>query len=401
MVAAVLPALLLAACQGSDGSTKAGPDDPGPASTTAVAAPEKSGSAVPAVADPEHAVDEPGPRKGQLTLGDILVWNPDSLSPETLTAISRLKGVVGAQPLAMAQVSIENKLMNVAAVDPSTYRNFTPAASAETQDVWDRVAGGELALDPELKKSAPITKAGYLHLGSDEQAPDIHIGAFAPQVGQVDAVVNETWIKTLGMKPDNAIVINTGQTSPESLRKKIEQLAGSKASVQMLDAVARYGLDPKVQQTAFLVGSVGEAVGTFNYSVLGGGRIAPEASWVAAHITTQQVPILGNVTCNKLIFPQLIAALNEVEARGLTDKIHPGEYAGCYYPRFIAGTTSLSNHSFGLALDLNTPGNQRGTVGEMDRGVVDIFKKWGFAWGGDWHYTDPMHFEADRIVNPG
>ena len=46
------------------------------------------------------------------------------------------------------------------------------------------------------------------------------------------------------------------------------------------------------------------------------------------------------------------------------------------------------------------PGNQRGTVGEMDRGVVAIFKKWGFAWGGDWSYTDPMHFEMDRLVQP-
>ena len=111
--------------------------------------------------------------------------------------------------------------------------------------------------------------------------------------------------------------------------------------------------------------------------------------------------ILGSVTCNRAIFPQLIAALQAVQAQGLADKIHPGEYAGCYYPRFIAGSTTLSNHAFGLALDLNTPGNQRGTVGQMDRGVVAIFKSWGFTWGGDWHYTDPMHFEMNRLVRPG
>ena len=39
-------------------------------------------------------------------------------------------------------------------------------------------------------------------------------------------------------------------------------------------------------------------------------------------------------------------------------------------------------------------------VDKMDRQVVQIFKKWGFAWGGDWNYTDPMHFELDRIVKP-
>ncbi len=108
----------------------------------------------------------------------------------------------------------------------------------------------------------------------------------------------------------------------------------------------------------------------------------------------ETVPILGAVTCNRRIFPQLEAALREIVARGLADEIHPDEYAGCYYPRFIAGTTRLSNHSFGLALDLNVPGNQRGTVGEMNRDVVQIFESWGFTWGGHWRYTDPMHFEA-------
>jgi hypothetical protein len=30
--------------------------------------------------------------------------------------------------------------------------------------------------------------------------------------------------------------------------------------------------------------------------------------------------------------------------------------------------------------------------------VVEIFKKWGFNWGGTWRYTDPMHFEMARLV---
>jgi hypothetical protein len=121
---------------------------------------------------------------------------------------------------------------------------------------------------------------------------------------------------------------------------------------------------------------------------------------VSSYIRQESVPILGTVTCNKGMLPQLRAALTEVVQRGLADKIHPGEYAGCYYPRFIARDPAkgISLHSWGIAVDLNVPGNQRGTVGEMDRQVVQIFKKWGFAWGGDWSYTDPMHFEMASVV---
>ena len=399
LAALALPTVLVltAACTGTNADEAS--DPPSSPGSPGSASPTGSGSAVP-VADPEHAVDPPGPRKGVLGIADVLVYNTHTLSADTIRDIRRLRGVTRVEPMSMAQVVIENKSLNVVAVDPATYRNFTPYASAETQEVWDRVAGGEIAVRPALRDKLPTDESDYLRLGSDKDAARVHIGAYAPQTPEVDAVVNSSWVKTLDMEPGNALLITTGQTSPESMRKPIERIAGHEASVQLTDVVAREGLDPDVQQTAFLVGTAADAVGTFNYTVLGGGRIAPDPGWVSSHIATESVPILGSVTCNRLIFPQLTAALNEVVARGLADQIHPDEYAGCYYPRFIAGTTSLSNHSFGLALDLNVPGNQRGTVGEMDRTVVSIFKKWGFAWGGDWHYTDPMHFEMNALVNP-
>ena len=149
-----------------------------------------------------------------------------------------------------------------------------------------------------------------------------------------------------------------------------------------------------------VTGTVADAVGVYRYTVLGGGHIAPDPAWVREHITTEVVPILGAVTCNKVVFPQLKAALQDIHEQGLDDKIHPEQFAGCYYPRFIAGTSTLSNHAFGLALDINAVENQRGTVGLIDRGVVAIFQKWGFTWGGDWGYTDPMHFELNSIRTP-
>jgi hypothetical protein len=402
---------LATACRDPSAGNAGEPDPTSPASTASPTTSrptdrpssrptDRPSSTAPPVADPEHAVDPPGPRQGPLGPADVLVYDPASLSAEKVAAIRSLDGVTGVESLALAQVSIENKVINVAAVKPGTYRNYTPYESAETQAVWERVAGGELAIRPALRKRLPTDERDYVRLGSDKDAPQVHIGALAPQVPQVDAVVNDTWIEPLGMKSGNALLVTTGQTAPASLRKPIERIAGDQASVQMLDAVARFGIDTSVQQTAFLVGTVADAVGTFNYTVLEGGRIAPDPAWVSAHIATGTVPILGSVTCNKLIFPQLEAALREVQERGLTEEIHPDEYAGCYYPRFIAGTTSLSNHSFGLALDFNVSGNQRGTVGEMDRDVVSIFKKWGFAWGGDWRYTDPMHFEMNAVVEP-
>jgi hypothetical protein len=378
-------------------------DDPGPnpapdAKPTSSSSPVGEGGTATPTLDPEHVMEPIGPRTGEIANPDILIQSPESLGDETIEAIKALEGVRGVELFSMTKVIIENESFNVAAVDPATYRNYTLRDVAESQAVWDRIAGGELGLRKKLAKTIPQDENQFVTLGSTEDSKAVHIGALVDTVVEVDAVVNETWVEDLGMVAGNALLVRTGVTAPQTLREPIEKLAGD-AAVSMIDAIALNGLDPDVQQVAVTTGTVADVVGVFRYTVIGGGRIAPVQSWVDDHVSTQQVPILGTITCNKYVFPQLIAALQEVVDRGLAGEIHADEYAGCYYPRFIAGSTKLSNHSFGLALDFNVPGNLRGTVGEMDRTVVSVFKKWGFGWGGDWSYTDPMHFEMARVVD--
>jgi hypothetical protein len=368
-------------------------------SATAPGSAAASGGDAP-VLDPAMAVDPPGPRTERLLPADILVFSQKPLSASVLRRLGRLKDVEAVEPMSLAQVTVENRALNVAAVHPASYRRFTEVRTANFQEAWDRVAGGELAIVPGLGRRL-ADERDFIKLGVSADAPTLHVGAFATQVPQVHAVVNEKWGEALGMRIGNAVLISTGTAAPAKVRPGVQRIVGSRASVQRLDIAARLGLDTTVRQTALLTGgSVAEVVGTFTYTVLGGGRIAPEQAWVDSHISTEPVPILGRMTCNRAMFPQLRAALQEIVDRGLADEIHPEQYAGCYYPRFIAGTTTLSNHSFGLAFDINVPGNLRGTVGEIDRRVVAIFEKWGFAWGGHWSYTDPMHFEMNRIVQP-
>jgi hypothetical protein len=413
LATALLCLLALTACQGTEADPSADPStsespDPSLSPTTAPSSSTPSASpTTPAasptvtVADPEHAVPPPGPRTGPVAPADLLVLAQHTIPDAVVKRVRETKGVTSVVQISMANPSVEDRVLKVVAVDPATYRNFTPVQSADSQALWDRVAGGEVAVDQGLRKTLAPDAEGYLKLGADADAPRVHLGAWAPQIpGAVDAVVNEKWGRSLGMKPGNALLVKTTLTAPDRVVDPIEAAVGKDASVQRLDAVAKYGLDPQAVQMPVLSGVVAQAVGNYAYSVVGG-RVIPSAAWVRSHIVTETVPILGAVTCNKALFPQLKGALGEVVSRGLTAKIHPGEYAGCYYPRFIAGTHSLSNHAFGLALDLNVPGNQRGTVGEMDRTVVAIFEKWGFTWGGHWHYTDPMHFEMNRIVRPG
>jgi len=393
-------ALLTVAC-----SSPSGPDaEPDPTNAAAFILPSGKGGAGSAYG--RFAVDPPGALEEAQAGDDLLIVAAEPLSDELVARIRDIRvagrrGVAAFERFSLGEFTLENKVLRLAAVDPAGFRRFAGNESAVFQGQWDRIAGGEIAILDTVAARLSIDDQGYVAVGSGDQRHSLHVGAYSPsQVGTIDAVVNTVWVEELGLPADNALVISTGLTSPQAVREKIRAFAPD-LSITALDVVASYGIDPGTVQRVRLVGTFADAVGSFSYTPIGGGRVAPDPAWVDEHIVTEAVPILGEVTCNKYLMPQLAAALAEVLSSGLADQIHPGEYAGCYYPRYIAGTTTLSNHTFGLALDLNVPGNQRGTAGDINRAVVGIFKKWGFGWGGDWSYTDPMHFELERIVNPG
>jgi hypothetical protein len=77
---------------------------------------------------------------------------------------------------------------------------------------------------------------------------------------------------------------------------------------------------------------------------------------------------------------------------------------GTYNCRAIAGTSRLSVHAFGAAIDLNTRFGDywlwSGKAGaplkwknQIPIEIVEIFERHGFIWGGKWYHFDTFHFE--------
>jgi hypothetical protein len=363
--------------------------------------------------DASYAVEAPAEEEGPALTADALILGEEGTLPdEVIEKVRNLrdgkrKVVEAALPISVGVSPVNGKTLTVAAVDPSEFRRFTPNESRTADFVWERLAGGEAAVDVDIPKKV-VGKDDMITLGVTEDTPELHVGAYAPLVDRrltIDksapafhALVNDKRGEQLGIPHHNALLVSTGTYTPSTFKKEFERIIGDAATFQPLALELETGV-----QSAVLIGqSVSDAVGTFSYTNGPDGTINPDPAWVKEYIRTEEVPILGTVTCNKAYIPQLRAALNEVVANGLADKINPDEYAGCYYPRYIGRDPSngLSLHSWGIAVDINVPGNLRGTVGEIDRGVVLAMKKWGMDWGGDWNYTDPMHFEMSSVVVP-
>lgn len=126
------------------------------------------------------------------------------------------------------------------------------------------------------------------------------------------------------------------------------------------------------------------------------------------------------------VFQELFSACYCIEKMRLVDEYNADDLlsmadnnSSCFNYRTIEGTTTLSNHSKGLALDINPLYNPyvrtingsisilpKNGVPYADRSICcpyyirkndvcyNIFTKHGFTWGGEWeHAKDYQHFE--------
>lgn len=102
------------------------------------------------------------------------------------------------------------------------------------------------------------------------------------------------------------------------------------------------------------------------------------------------------LTVHEEIAPLVKFAIDEVEARGYLYDYGPSDPLDdwSYVNRPIQGTSIPSNHSWGLAIDLDArkyPQGQRKV--RPPQWVDDIWFKYGFNNGAPWANPDPMHYE--------
>jgi hypothetical protein len=131
--------------------------------------------------------------------------------------------------------------------------------------------------------------------------------------------------------------------------------------------------------------------GEFSLRLGSSGSFDIASQWIAGNLATVDVPLLGPTTCHVGMLDSLRGAMAEVRQSNLGFLVET--FDGCYSPRFIGGTRSLSRHAWGVAVDLNYAANPTGQVTVQDPRLVSIMERWGFTWGGNWLVPDAAHFE--------
>ena len=211
-----------------------------------------------------------------------------------------------------------------------------------------------------------------------------------------DLLMSSSAAAALGEMPVSQIAI-TQIVSPSSVLAGLKKYGITIGTVYRL----RSSWDRENPDGTLGTATTKKLLGEFSYRPTVGSSILVAGSWTLRNIAWKMRYTdikLGN-NCHRIVVDAIQGALTEIKNAGLSrfvDTRNSNRYGGCFVGRYnrLAGNFGApSRHAWGMALDINTDTNPQGGVPQMNCAVVRIFRKWGFAWGGNFWPADGMHFE--------
>ena len=289
--------------------------------------------------------------------------------------------------------------IDAAAVSPGSYGAFLPppdravvAALADGQGVLGATSAAMRGLGP----GAELAFEGGTRIRIVDVLPDELVGA-------AELLVSKRTGAAIGVHRERYVLIqphDSGSLTSAEVRSRLRPLLPADLGIYQHVQVRAPGETPYFRAgDAVLPPVLIKALfGEFAARPAPGqpGYLDIDPAWVRTHIITVSVPLLGKITCNQAIIPQLGDAMSSLERRGLGSLID--SYAGCFAPRFVNRdpTAMLSHHAWGIAFDCNFIGNAYGETPHQDPRLVRTMERFGFIWGGRFIVPDGNHFEYRR-----
>lgn len=357
-----------------------------------------------------------GTRRASRAPATFLAWVPSGLPDGFGLQAAGLSGIVGETTVAEDNVWLRRSWSSYGAVvdappppfaipidaigvDPTTFARFLPP---ENRAVAASLAIGEGVLGTTSAKLRGLGPGSTLEFPGGVR---VRIAAVLPDqvVGASELMVSRQTGAAIGIHRDRYLLLQVSPgagSSLGSLTKRLRALLPASLSIDRRVRVRAPGDTPYLRAGDAVMPPVllKSLFGEFAARPAPGnpGYLQIQPSWEHTRLVTVPVPLLGQVTCNRSIIPQLRGAMAELRRRGLGSLVRT--YDGCFAPRFINRDPSamISHHAWGVAIDLNAGTNVYGAPPHQDPRLVKVMERWGFTWGGDFIVPDGNHFEYRR-----
>ncbi|MGH8927578.1 MAG: M15 family metallopeptidase [Acidimicrobiia bacterium] len=319
----------------------------------------------------------------------LVVWTSGGLPPGLADAVNGIDGVALVSEIRSDLIWLESTTtpglvvpLEATAVDEA----YATLASAEWAVMLEGLTPDHVILGESSAKLRGLASGALVMLSGRQftvagEIPDVVVGAS-------EAVMTVAAGAQIGVTTSRYLLV-----AFEGDRARFERTVRERIPTEIPTRIRAPGETPFLRHGDAVLPQVliKEQFGEFGVRLTGEGGIQIEPEWIDANLATVELPLLGETTCHVGILSSLRGAIEELEHSNLGFLVE--SFDGCYNPRFIGGSRSLSRHAWGVAIDLNYAANPTGQVTVQDPRLVSVLERWGFTWGGNWLVPDPAHFE--------
>ncbi|MBO0827620.1 MAG: lytic transglycosylase domain-containing protein [Streptosporangiales bacterium] len=162
---------------------------------------------------------------------DLIVVSPKTIPPGTAGRVAHLRGVTETVRVEAGSVKVGSGRATLLGVDPSTFRAWTPLASAQSDDLWRALAYDQLVLTFDARQATSLT-LGQTYPVTAERALPLRLGGVAAlDLPHVDGLVTATTGHALGLSDGAAMLVNAPAANVAALATSVRKTMGTGAKV--------------------------------------------------------------------------------------------------------------------------------------------------------------------------
>lgn len=192
--------------------------------------PTSSASPTPAATPSASTGPQVAPLRRVVT-PDLIVVSHRTIPTDTARKVAHLHAVTETVRVEAGSVKVGRGDATLLGVDPSTFRAWTPLASAQSDDLWRALAYDQLVLTFDARQAAKLT-LGDTYPVTAERALPLRLGGIAAlDLPHVDGLVTAATGHALGLADGAAMLVNAPAANISRLAKSLRRVLGKDTAV--------------------------------------------------------------------------------------------------------------------------------------------------------------------------
>ena len=270
------------------------------------------------------------------------------------------------------------------AFDPARHGEFVPAEVARLLEDLD---GDEALLSESSAEFRRLGPGSTLVLEDDTVLTVVGI-VDDEWIGAAEVALTREAGERMGVTNERYSVVRYNGPR-QDLERDADALEDASVRVRSRDEVDVFRHADAVASQIAIKARFGE----FAYRPAEGDVIEIDPAWMQANIVTNEIPLLGRVTCHTDFLALLRDAMDTLEEAGHADAVDPAAFRGCFNPRFIRNRGDISRHAWGVAADINFGNPLEGPGSPTDAALLEATMAIDILSGHTWTDPGPGHFE--------